>query len=244
MYQWDPVPMDVKLNEIHCAIGQTRKYPGPDYFSGFGMKVTRLLNLPRIERHLPNVNLTAAPTPACSNAMSVPPLTLPPAPPTLPLNPPLTSNRSPLTLEQLLKAVIVPPPPKEFSTTGNTTDDEEPIPHTSSRHNHHHGGIKDAALRMFTRKKVRTFCDIVTALSEFVMCQNDMKQPFNGSTITNEGDVTAYLECQVIIPTWEAVTRMFPASGRTYDLMSKRQFYMKVMRSILVPINSCHLNMF
>lgn len=81
---------------------------------------------------------------------------------------------------------------------------------------------------MFTRKKVETFCDSITALSAFITFRNDMKQPFTASTISNEGDVTAYLESQVIIPTWEAVTRMFSLTGRTYDLMSKRQFYMKV----------------
>lgn len=112
----------------------------------------------------------------------------------LPLNGPLTANRSPLTLEQPLKSALVPPPPKAVSTNGSPADDEEPTLHTCSKHNPHDGGIEDAALKMFTREKVRTFCDFVTSLARFVMSQNDMKQPFNASTITIEGDVTAYLE--------------------------------------------------
>lgn len=155
---------------------------------------------------------------------------MPPSP-----NPACTANQSPLTLEQLLKSPLAPPPSKEFSANGNPDDDEQPTPHTSSKNNRHYAHIDDLSLTMFTRKKVKTFRDSIAALSAFVTFRNDMKQPFTASTISNEGDVTAYLESQVIIPTWDAVTRMFPLSGRTYDLMTKRQFYMKVcdLRSCL-----------
>lgn len=158
----------------------------------------------------------STPTPTPSNAMS-----------------------SSLTLEQLLKSPIAPPPAKEYSTNGSPDDDAEPTPHTSSKNDRHYGGIDQQCLQMFTRKKVQTFRDSITAFSGFITFQNDTKQPFSASTISNEGDVSAYLESQIIIPTWEGVTRMFPLSQRTYDLMSKRQYYMKVCDPVPGCLKSC-----
>lgn len=68
---------------------------------------------------------------------------------------------------------------------------------------------------MFTHKKVGKFCDYITALSGIMTFKDNMRQQFGASTISNEGDATAYLEPQVIIPTWKAVIRMFPSMGQT-----------------------------
>lgn len=181
------------------------------------MNVTRL---PHLEFNV--IPRTKQPTPS-SNAMSAPAFA-----PLLPANATSTPNRSPLTLDQLLKSPILPPPPREFSAHGSAADDEDPKPHPSTRNTGHYGSIEAGYLQMFTRKKVRKFCDFVTALSSFVTFQNDMRQPFTASTTTTEGDISAYLESQVVIPAWEAVTRMFPPSAGINDLMSKRQFYMQV----------------
>lgn len=167
--------------------------------------------------------------------MSASTLAIMPPPPASPF----TTNRPVLTLEQLLKSPLAPPPSKEYSANGSPDDDEHPTPHTSSKNNRLYGPIDDQFLQMFTRKKIQTFRDSITALSGFVKFQNDMKQPFSASTISNEGDVTAYLESQVIIPTWEAVTRMFPLYQRSYDLMSKRQYYMKVWDPVPGFLESC-----
>lgn len=145
---------------------------------------------------------------------------------------PESLNRPPLTLAQLLKSPIARAPPMEY--TEDTTDKPNPTPHTSSKNNVNYVPVDYEFLMMLSNRHVRKFCDYVNALSRFVSFPDSMKQPFSASTISNEGDVNAFLESQVVIPTWEAVTRMFPPSERDYDLMSRRQFYTDVSSLVLV----------
>lgn len=130
-----------------------------------------------------------------------------------------------LTLEQLLKAPLAPRPPKGVSDDDN---EPEPVPHTSSKNNMKYDPVDPGCLLMLTDTKVERFCNYVTALSGFVTFPENMKQPFTASTINNEGDVTAYMESQVVIPAWEAVTRMFPPSHRDYDILNRRQLMIEV----------------
>lgn len=142
-----------------------------------------------------------------------------------------SSNRAPLTLAELLKSPIARVPPRQY--TEASTDKPEPTPHTSSKHNVNYVPVDYRCLQMLSNRKVQKFCDYINALSSFVTFPDSMKQPFSASTISNEGDVNVFLESQVVIPTWEAVTRMFPPSERDFDLMSRRQFYTEVSSLVL-----------
>lgn len=149
---------------------------------------------------------------------------------------PIPNHEPHLTLAQLLKSPIARAPPMEY--LDDCTDKQEPTPHTSSKNNINYVPVDYRCLQMLSNRKVQKFCDYIDALSSFVTFRDSMKQPFSASTISNEGDVNAFLESQVVIPAWEAVTRMFPPSERDYDLMSRRQFYTEVSSSLLVPVLS------
>lgn len=141
---------------------------------------------------------------------------------------------SPLTLAQLLKSAIAGVPPMEYSDDCNNK--QQPAPHTSSKININYTPVDHRCLRVLSNRKIEKFCDYIDAVSSFGTFRDTMKQPFNASTIYYEGDVNAFLESQVVIPAWEAITRLFPPSEQDYDLMCRRQFYTEVNSSLLVLV--------
>lgn len=168
-------------------------------------------------------------TPNCNSSLISPPL----ADSDTSLMPPPVANHlpgtlHPLTLKQLLQAPLAPLPPKELSGAGGEEEEQDPMPHTSSKNNFKYVPVDPKCLTMLADMKVQKFCEYINALSGFATFPDCMKQPFSASTINNEGDVNAYLESQVVIPTWEAVIRMFPPSHRDYDLLNRRQFSIEV----------------
>lgn len=145
----------------------------------------------------------------------------PPDVPTLPSLSPLETPETPdrdvtvcqnhmLTTDQLLAILPKIAPPSTY---------------TSSKMNHDYASIHLEFLDRVHPCVITRFRKFLNDMSRSVSFDSELKMPFRGSSITTEGNITSYLESQVIQAAWEAVLEMVPPTKREYDLLTVRQFY-------------------
>lgn len=126
------------------------------------------------------------------------------------------TNIMPFTVEQLLAAQPPPPPLyPEFDPLRPT--------HSSSSANENYDYIDPADLQSISSAEIASFRKHINSMSPPFMFHSNVTVPFRGTRLMTEGDVTAYLETQVIPAAWETVLLLVPPTDRVYDLLTMRQ---------------------
>lgn len=139
------------------------------------------------------------------------------------------SEQLPLTAQELLAILPNTAPACVAGLSGVSGAAIRPAPaHTSSKCNHNYESIPQTSLVRVAGEEITRFRTFLKSMSKSVLFDSVMKLPFDASTITTEGDVTAYLQSQVIMAAWQAVLEMVPPTKREYDLLTVRQFYLEV----------------
>lgn len=122
----------------------------------------------------------------------------------------------PFTVKQLL--AVQPPPPPLYP-------DWDPLrpTHSSSSINESYDYIDPDWLEAIAVSDIVSFRNYINAMSPPFMFHSSLTVPYRGTRLMSEGDVTAYLENQVIPAAWETILMMVPPTDRIYDLITMRQ---------------------
>lgn len=126
------------------------------------------------------------------------------------------TNIMPFTVEQLL--TVQPPAPPLYPAF-----DALRRTHSSSSANENYDYIDPADLQSISSAEIASFRKHINSMSPPFVFHSNLTVPFRGTRLMTEGDVTAYLETQVIPAAWETVLLLVPPTDRVYDLLTMRQ---------------------
>ncbi|KAL0631984.1 hypothetical protein Q9L58_009135 [Maublancomyces gigas] len=136
--------------------------------------------------------------------------------------PPISSQSPPFSPEQLLALPLLTPPhalPSCFNFAGLSTDCRD---RTSSKKTQNHDAIALQSLVKTDDSIIATFRSFVRSMSPAVSFPTSLMLPVHGRSMNSQGDVTSYLDFQVIAASWETFLQMMPVQ-RTYDPLTARQ---------------------
>lgn len=148
--------------------------------------------------------------------------------------PPISSQSPPFSPEQLLAFPLLTPPhalPSCFNFAGLSTDCRD---RTSSKKTQNHDAIALQSLVKTDDSIVATFRSFVRSMSPAVSFPTSLRLPVHGRSMNSQGDVTSYLDFQVIAASWETFLQMMPVQ-RTYDPLTARQHPIEVCSTFSHP---------
>lgn len=161
-------------------------------------------------------DLIAGPASRDSPTLVMPPpahttMFAPPPPPTFSIN------------QLLAHTPETPSPPSGASAIAIETKRKRPT-HNSSAPSDKYAPISDMSLREIPPLLVAAFRGQISSIDS-IRLNSPMTLPWDASPMLSSGSVTSYLDAQVLIAAWQAVSQMLPNNGITTSRWPNRLAY-------------------
>lgn len=100
--------------------------------------------------------------------------------------------------------------------------------HNSSKEIGNYPSISEVMLAKRPINIIDRFRAVIKSMEPSISFPTSIMLPFQYSAMSSKVDVSSYLDVQVVISAWPVVTRRFPPSQRSYDLLSVKQLQTQV----------------